>query len=85
LGENCPESEKISACSDPFERSVRLNICIFIARLDLIYTGTQNAYCFIFTYEGLEFKADKRIEQNNKTIASADCHGIPAANQGSGE
>jgi hypothetical protein len=44
-----------------------------------------NADCFIFTYEGLEFQADKRIEQNNKTIASAVCHEIPAASQGSGE
>jgi len=36
-------------------------------------------------YEALELPADKRVEPNKKTIASAVCRGIPAASQDPGE
>jgi hypothetical protein len=39
------------------------------------HIGIINAGCFIFTYEGLEFQTDERVEQNNTTIAFAVCRG----------
>jgi hypothetical protein len=63
----------------------RANDSIFAPLGRRQHFGMRNAYHFIFTYEGLEFQADKRVEQNNKTIASAVCRGIPAASQDSGE
>jgi hypothetical protein len=58
---------------------------IFI--LDVVgrQAGTQNAHRVVFTYEGLELQADKRVEQKKKTNASAVCRGIPAKNRDSGE